>query len=53
MLWDAGGLLNATFWNYHRLREEVQAELPLKRIWALALLEAEELRPGIGKFHSG
>jgi restriction system protein len=41
-LWDAGDLLNAIFSNYDRLPEEIQAELPLKRIWALALPETED-----------
>ncbi len=34
-LWDANDLLEAIFKNYDRLPEELQNELPLKRIWAL------------------
>lgn len=34
-LWDADNLLAAIQRNYERLPEELQAELPLKRIWAL------------------
>jgi len=40
-LWDAGDLLNAILANYERLSEAIQAELPLKRIWAVALTEGE------------
>lgn len=40
-LWDAGDLLDAVFWNYDKLPEEMQAELPLKRIWALASADLE------------
>jgi len=36
-LWDAGALLKAVMRNYERLPEELQAELPLKRTWALVL----------------
>jgi len=35
-LWDAGKLVKALLENYERLPEELQAELPLKRIWTLA-----------------
>lgn len=38
-LWDAGELVQALLQNYDRLSAEVQAELPLKRIWALVLEE--------------
>jgi len=34
-LWDAGDLIDALFENYDRLDEELRAELPLMRIWAL------------------
>jgi restriction system protein len=34
-LWDADKLVNAIFENYEKLPEEIQTELPLKRIWAL------------------
>jgi restriction system protein len=39
-LWDASHLLNALFEHYDRLPEAIRAELPLKRIWALAAEEA-------------
>ncbi len=35
-LWDQRDLLNALFDNYDRLDEDLRAELPLKRIWAVA-----------------
>ncbi|VVB62507.1 Restriction endonuclease [uncultured archaeon] len=38
-LWDAGDLVNAVLENYDRLSKDLQAELPLKRIWALVLEE--------------
>ncbi len=34
-LWDSGDLVEAVLRNYDRLPEELQGELPLKRIWAL------------------
>ncbi|MDE0134030.1 MAG: restriction endonuclease [Acidimicrobiaceae bacterium] len=34
-VWDADDLLEAVFRNYDRLDKELQAELPLKRIWNL------------------
>jgi restriction system protein len=34
-LWDADKLIDAIFENYDKLPEVIQAELPLKRIWAL------------------
>ncbi len=34
-LWDAGDLVSALQNNYAKLSEELQAELPLKRIWLL------------------
>ena len=36
-LWDAGSLVAALEENYERLPEELQAEIPLKRIWSLAM----------------
>jgi restriction system protein len=36
-LWDSGDLLEALFKNYDRLPDSLQAELPLKRMWALVL----------------
>ncbi len=38
-LWDSGDLLKAIFRNYDKFPEQLQAELPLKRIWALVLEE--------------
>jgi restriction system protein len=38
-LWDAGDLVNAILENYDQLSKDLQAELPLKRIWALVLEE--------------
>jgi restriction system protein len=38
-LWDQGDILNALLKNYDRLPEDIRAELPLKRVWALALEE--------------
>jgi len=38
-LWDADDLLEAIQRNYERLPEELQNELPVKRIWALVLHE--------------
>lgn len=40
-LWDAGDLLNAVLTRYDQMSEEIQAELPLKRIWTLTLAEIE------------
>jgi len=34
-LWDATDLIEAVMRNYERFPEELQSELPLKRIWAL------------------
>lgn len=38
-LWDSGDLFKAIVRNYDRLPDELQAELPLKRCWALVLEE--------------
>lgn len=38
-LWDASDLVEAVFRNYDRLPEELQSELPLKRIWTLVIEE--------------
>jgi restriction system protein len=40
-LWDAGDLVGALLQHYDSLPEELQAELPLKRIWALVPEEDE------------
>ena len=34
-VWDADDLIEAVFRNYHKLDKELQAELPLKRVWTL------------------
>jgi restriction system protein len=38
-LWDAADLVAAVLCNYERLPKELQAELPLKRLWTLVLEE--------------
>jgi restriction system protein len=38
-LWDSNMLIKAIFKNYDKLSDSLQAELPLKRIWALVLEE--------------
>lgn len=38
-LWDSGDLLAAVFQNYEKFPEDLQAELPLKKIWSLVLEE--------------
>jgi restriction system protein len=38
-LWDSGDLLRAILKNYDKFPDELKAELPLKRIWALVLEE--------------
>jgi restriction system protein len=38
-LWDADNLVDAILDDYHQLPEDLQAELPLKRIWTLVLEE--------------
>lgn len=40
-LWSAADVLDAIYRVYDRLPEEIQAELPLKRVWALVLDEIE------------
>jgi len=40
-LWDANDLIEAVLKNYERLPEELQNELPLKRIWVLVIEELE------------
>ncbi len=34
-VWDADDLIEAVLRNYHKLDKELQAELPLKRVWTL------------------
>jgi restriction system protein len=38
-LWDSDGLIDAVLRNYDALPDKLQADLPLKRIWALVLEE--------------
>jgi len=40
-LWTRKELLEALFENYDRLDDEIKAELPLKRIWTVAIQEEE------------
>jgi restriction system protein len=40
-LWDADDLLAAVTRNYDKLPEELQTDLPLKRIWALVPGDSE------------
>lgn len=40
-LWDSGDILNMIFKYYDNLSDVIQAQLPLKRIWALAIEEEE------------
>ena len=40
-LWDASSLLNAIYRVYDKPPEQIQAELPLKRVWALVMEEDE------------
>jgi restriction system protein len=41
-LWESRDLVEAIYRNYERLPAEIQAELPLKRVWMLVLEEPEE-----------
>ena len=41
-LWESSDLVGAIYRNYEHLPEEVQAELPLKRVWTLVVEEPEE-----------
>ena len=41
-LWNSGDLIDALLQHYHELTDEVQTELPLKRIWILAQEETDE-----------
>jgi restriction system protein len=40
-LWDSRDLVEAIYRNYERLPAEIQAELPLKRVWMLVIEEPE------------
>lgn len=41
-LWDSRNLVEAIYRNYEKLPAEIQAELPLKRVWMLVREESEE-----------
>ena len=41
-LWDSSALVDAIYRNYERLPAEIQAELPLKRVWMLVAEESTE-----------
>ena len=41
-LWDSSHLVGAIYRNYERLPAEIQAELPLKRVWTLVVEEPAE-----------
>lgn len=41
-LWDSRDLVEAIYRNYERLPAEIQADLPLKRVWMLVTEEPEE-----------
>ncbi len=41
-LWDQSDLVQAIYRTYDRLPAEIQAELPLKRVWALVREDAED-----------
>lgn len=42
-LWDSGELIEAVLDNYERLSPEIQAELPLKKVWVLVQSEPENV----------
>jgi restriction system protein len=41
-LWNNRNLVEAIYRNYERLPEEIQAELPLKKVWMLVIEEPDE-----------
>jgi len=41
-LWDQNTLIEQFLANYDRLDEDLQAEIPLKRVWAVASQDQEE-----------
>ena len=41
-LWDQNDLIDQFLMNYDKLNEDLRAELPLKRVWAVAVPENEE-----------
>lgn len=40
-LWDQSDIVNAIYRNYEKLSPEIQAELPLKRVWSLVREDIE------------
>ena len=40
-LWDSSDLVEAIYRNYAKLPAEIQAELPLKRVWMLVPEESD------------
>ena len=45
-LWDQGTIINELIGVYEKLSEDLKADLPLKRIWALNISENEGLEEG-------
>jgi len=41
-LWDQHTLIEQLMFNYDKLDEDLKAELPLKRIWAMAVQEGSD-----------
>ena len=41
-LWDQNDLIDQFLMNYDKLNEDLRAELPLKRVWAVASTEDEK-----------
>lgn len=41
-LWDQSDIVNAVYRTYDKLSAEIQAELPLKRVWMLVPAEATQ-----------
>lgn len=41
-LWDQSDIVNAVYRSYDRLAPEIQAELPLKKVWMLVREDAQE-----------
>jgi restriction system protein len=41
-LWDQNAIIDELLQNYNSLDDDIKAELPLKRIWALAIPDEED-----------
>lgn len=41
-LWNSGNVVEAIYRTYEKLPAEIQAELPLKRVWMLVQDEVDE-----------